>query len=186
MLFIIILNLILEYSPWELALYLADFKKVEMSKYMTSYPTPHVRACAATSEIRYVLSLINHLKKVMENRETLFARLGVLNIKDFRELFPDLNIVMPRILFIVDEFQQMFLDATIKQSEEISELLTSITRKGRATGVHLMFASQEMKGTGVPSCSIRGTEVPLWKRIPSTARVFVKPGFHSCSYPAAT
>lgn len=143
----LILNLILEYAPWELTLYLADFKKVEMSRYMTSYPTPHVKACAATSEIRYVLSLISHIKKLKDDRETLFARLGLQKIEDFRELYPD--IIMPRILLIVDEFQQMFLDATGKQSDEIGELLTDITRKGRATGVHLLFASQEMKGTGI-------------------------------------
>lgn len=143
----LILNLIIEYPPWELALYLADFKKVEMSRYMTSYPTPHVRACAATSEIRYALSLIAEIKRCKDDRETLFAKLGVQKIEDFRKLYPD--IILPRILLIVDEFQQMFLDATQKQTDEINELLTDITRKGRATGVHLLFASQEMKGTGI-------------------------------------
>lgn len=58
----LIFNLIGEYAPWELDLYLADFKRVELSKYMNeSSVTPHVCACAATSEIRYVLSQINIL-----------------------------------------------------------------------------------------------------------------------------
>lgn len=155
----LIINLIEEYPPWELALYLADFKKVEMSRYMQNGPsfTPHVRACAATSEIRYVLSLIKYIKESKDQRELLFARLGIQDIESFRNEFADLNIVMPRILLIIDEFQQMFLDATAKQSDEIKEMLMDITRKGRAAGVHLLFASQEMSGTGIslPNFKIR-------------------------------
>lgn len=140
----LILNLMVEYSPWELELYLADFKKVEMSKYMSPYKEPHVRACAATSEIDYVQSLIQHIKKRMDDRQKLFARLGFTNIEDFRNAYPQL--AMPRILFVVDEFQQMFLDATSKQAQIIGDLITNITRLGRALGVHLLFASQDMSG----------------------------------------
>ena len=149
----LILNMITEYSPWELELYLADFKKVEMSQYMNKYPTPHVRACAATSEIEYVLTLIRYIKERKDDRETLFSRLQVNDIESFREEYGTKRekkqlpeVVMPRILFLVDEFQQLFLDASAKQKDEIDDLITDITRKGRATGVHLLFASQDMSG----------------------------------------
>lgn len=149
----LILNMILEYAPWELELYLADFKKVEMSQYMNKYPTPHVRACAATSEIDYVLTLIKYIKERKDDRETLFSRLGIQDIEGFREIYgsqrADKNlpeVIMPRILFLVDEFQQLFLDATSRQKDQIDDLITDITRKGRATGVHLLFASQDMSG----------------------------------------
>lgn len=148
----LILSLITEYSPWELNLYLADFKKVELSRYMnnadesngnTPY-TPHINACAATSEIRYVISLIKYLVDCMNARQEFFARLGVTKIQEFRNTY---NLVLPRVLMIVDEFQQLFTEATNREKEEIQTMLNSITKLGRATGFHLIFASQEMSGT---------------------------------------
>ena len=148
----LILSLITEYAPWELNLYLADFKKVELSRYMNNSDeingntpfTPHVNACAATSEIRYVISLIKYLVDCMNARQELFARLGVTKIQEFRNKY---NLVLPRVLLIVDEFQQLFTEATNREKEEIQTMLNSITKLGRATGFHLIFASQEMSGT---------------------------------------
>ena len=148
----LILSLITEYSPWELNLYLADFKKVELSRYMNNSDngnqntpfTPHVNACAATSEIRYVESLIKYLVDCMNARQEFFARLGVTKIQEFRNKY---GLVLPRVLLIVDEFQQLFTEATNREKEEIQTMLNSITKLGRATGFHLIFASQEMSGT---------------------------------------
>ncbi len=147
----LLLSLITEYSPWELNLYLADFKKVELSRYMNDADengknafTPHVNACAATSEIRYVVSLIRYLVDCMNARQEFFARIGVTKIQEFREKY---DVVLPRVLLVVDEFQQMFKEATSREADEISVMLNSITKLGRATGFHLIFASQEMSGT---------------------------------------
>ena len=148
----LILSLITEYAPWELDLYLADFKKVELSRYMndankqneyTAF-TPQVMACAATSEIRYVLSMLRYLVDCMNARNEFFTRLGVTKIKEFREKY---NLVLPRVLLIVDEFQQMYQESTTKEQAEINTLINSIAKLGRATGYHLIFASQEMSGT---------------------------------------
>lgn len=148
----LILSLITEYAPWELDLYLADFKKVELSRYMNNKDadnggiayTPHINACAATSEIRYVVSLIDHLVKCMKARQDFFAVLGVTKIQEFRKKY---QLVLPRVLLIVDEFQQLFTEATGREQEEIQTMLNAITKLGRATGFHLIFASQEMSGT---------------------------------------
>ncbi len=142
----LIFNMLYEYAPWELDLYLADFKKLEFSRYMNKadWKTPHINACAATSEIRYVLSLIQYLVDCMSAREEFFSRLGIDKIATFREKF---HTTLPRILLVVDEFQQMFLEASAKESEHIRQMLTAIVKKGRATGVHILFASQEMSQT---------------------------------------
>lgn len=140
----IIFSLIAEYSPWEIDLYLVDFKKVEFSRYLSKYNVPHIKAVAATSEIRYVLSLLLYLSKCMKARQDFFALIGMQKLSDVREKY---NIVLPRVLLIVDEFQQLFLESTNKEQMLIEELLTSITKLGRATGFHLIFASQEMSGT---------------------------------------
>lgn len=55
--------------------------------------------------------------------------------------------MLPRVLFLVDEFQQLFVESTPREQTIIEDLLTSITKLGRATGYHLLFASQEMSGT---------------------------------------
>ncbi len=140
----IIFSLLAEYSPWELDLYLADFKKVEFSRYLSKCNVPHIKAVAATSEIRYVLSLLNYLASCMVARQNFFALIGQQKLSEVREKY---QIVLPRVLLIVDEFQQLFLEATGKEEMQITDLLTSITKLGRATGFHLMFASQEMSGT---------------------------------------
>lgn len=142
----LIFNLMMEYPPWELDLYLADFKRVEFSKYMTgSARAPHIAACAATSEIRYVISLIRHLVDCMNAREDFLKIAGFQKIAKFREARPDM--VLPRILLIVDEFQQLFLEASVSESEQIHRMLTAIVKKGRATGVHIIFASQDLSQT---------------------------------------
>ena len=144
----IIMNLLLEYAPWELALYLADFKLVELSKYMNreGCEAPHVRACAATGEVEYVLSLIQHIKEKNDEREQLFKYMGYSNIEEFRRDPGNKDIIMPRVLFLVDEFQQLFLDSNGKQRNNIDDMITHLTRKGRSQGIHLLFASQDMSG----------------------------------------
>ena len=84
----------------------------------------------------------------MNARQNFFALLGIQKITDFREEY---GVVLPRVLFVVDEFQQLFLEATNKESMEIHELIIAITKLGRATGFHLLFASQEMTGTTMGS-----------------------------------
>lgn len=142
----LLFNMLTEYAPWEIDIYLADFKKVELSRYVSSKDakTPHVNVCAATSEIRYVITLLEYLVGCMKARESLFKQLGITKIETFREKY---NLVLPRVLLLVDEFQQLFLEATSRESSHIEDLLTSITKLGRATGFHLLFASQEMSGT---------------------------------------
>lgn len=140
----LLFSLMAEYSPWELNLYLADFKKVELSRYLSKFDTPHIKAVAATGEIRYVISLLTYLSNCMNARQNLFALLGLQKISEFRENY---NIILPRVLFLVDEFQQLFLASTAREQGIINDLLLSITKLGRATGFHLLFASQEMTGT---------------------------------------
>lgn len=139
----LIFNMLTEYAPWELDLYLADFKKVELSRYMSKYRTPHLKTCAATSEIRYVITMLLHIVDCMQARQDLFTRLGIQKISEFRKKY---NVVLPRVVLLVDEFQQMFQEATNRESVIIDDLLMSIIKLGRATGFHLIFASQEMSG----------------------------------------
>lgn len=152
---VLITALMYEYAPWELNINLADFKIVEMSKYgNTQYkledgkfmdvPAPHVCKIAATDSMEYVLSIMYDMYEKMDIRQKVFAALGIQKLSQYRKMF---DVVLPREILIVDEFQQMYELATPRQADTINQLIKMITKLGRATGYHLLFASQSMSGT---------------------------------------
>lgn len=140
-----IASLMTEFPPWELNINLADFKIVEMSRYgQTGFEAPHVSKIAATEAMEYVVSVMYDMYEAMSVRQMFFAAVGVQNIKDFREKF---GVVLPHVVLLVDEFQQMYELASNKQTDIINALIKMVTKLGRATGYHLLFASQSMSGT---------------------------------------
>lgn len=151
---VIITSLMYEYAPWELNMNLADFKIVELSKYgnahyedesgIHSAAAPHVEKIAATDSMEYVLSVMYDMYEKMDIRQKVFAALGFQKLSQYRQYY---DVVLPREILIVDEFQQMYELATPKQAEKINQLIKMITKLGRATGYHLLFASQSMAGT---------------------------------------
>lgn len=148
----LLVSLMDEYAPWELSLYIVDMKKVEFGAFMSrGQEAPHVKACAATGEVRYIISILRTLERVMQMRQNFFTAIGYKKLEDFRKDKENALLALPRVLLVVDEFQQLFLNAVGKEEYEISRLISSITRLGRATGFHLLFASQEMSGTGISS-----------------------------------
>lgn len=150
----IIASALHEYSPWELECYLLDLKIVELSKYVNRIKTPHVKFVGATGSTEYVMSVLDALKDEMNTRNIIFQACSISNLKEFREKF---NLVMPRVVLIVDEFVQLFenlKDAeqagctdTEEQKAAINSAISSIARLGRSTGVHMLLSSQNMDGT---------------------------------------
>ncbi len=158
----LISNLMLEYPSWELDLYLIDFKKVEFSMYLSNkqLQAPHVNVVGATEEMDYVLSIFRYLRECLNDREKLFQALdgqstnkgltNIKNISDFRDAGRKIlqkNIVLPRILLIIDEFQQLFINSDARTQNEISKTIEVLTKKGRALGIHLLFSSQDLSNT---------------------------------------
>lgn len=54
--------------------------------------------------------------------------------------------VLPRILFCIDEFADMFLIGD-DFKDQVSKLISSLAKKSRSAGIHMVFASQNMEGT---------------------------------------
>ncbi len=147
----VICNLIVEYPPWELDIYLGDFKKVEGARYANRMSTPHMKIVAATGSTEFILSLYRELIREMNDRQALFVKVGVQKIEDFRKKF---GLVMPRVLLIVDEFTQMY--ENIKASESagndsaaddkraVDSALSDIARLGRSMGIHMCLSSQQL------------------------------------------
>lgn len=147
----VICNLLVEYPPWELDIYLGDFKKVEGARYANRMSTPHMRIVAATGSTEFILSLYKELIKEMNDRQALFVKVGVQKIEDFRKKF---KMVMPRVLLIVDEFTQMYEnikaseskgnDSAAEDKKAVDSALSDIARLGRSMGIHMCLSSQQL------------------------------------------
>lgn len=140
---ILVTNLALHYSPSEIQFYLIDFKKgVEFRTY-ASNRLPHARVVAIESDREFGLSVLERLDEILQERGDLFRTHGVQDVPSFRREFPDTP--MPRLLLLVDEFQEFFV-AEDRVSSRASLLLDRLVRQGRAFGIHLMLGSQTLGG----------------------------------------
>jgi DNA segregation ATPase FtsK/SpoIIIE, S-DNA-T family len=151
LLHILITNAFIHYSPNDLEFYLIDFKGgVEFIPYADK-KIPHIRTIAIESEREFGLSVIEGLEKELLRRENEFRDKKVNKISEYREKYP--NNPMPRIMLVVDEFQEFFTyqDAIGTKAEAIFD---RIVRKGRAFGINLILSTQSLTGNSLP----RGTK----------------------------
>ncbi|MBL9031639.1 MAG: cell division protein FtsK [Phycisphaerae bacterium] len=131
------------YSPSELELYLVDFKKgVEFKAYAT-HALPHARVIAVESEREFGLSVLRRLDAELTRRGALFRDAGVQDLAGFRRKSP--GEPMPRVLLVVDEFQEFFVEDD-RLAQEASLLLDRLVRQGRAFGMHVVLGSQTLGG----------------------------------------
>jgi S-DNA-T family DNA segregation ATPase FtsK/SpoIIIE len=130
------------YSTDEVELYLVDFKKgVEFKPYAT-HALPHARVIAIETDRAFGLSVLTRIDEELTERGERMRRAEVQNLASFREKTGER---MPRVLLIVDEFQELFVeDDQIAQQSAL--LLDRIVRQGRAFGVHVVLGSQTLGG----------------------------------------
>ncbi len=142
----IITNSLWKYSPDQLEIYLIDFKGgVEFTIYADK-KIPHIKTIAIESEREFGLSVLDGVERELLRREMEFSKTGVQNIEQYHEKFP--NVKMPRVLLIVDEFQEFYAeDDNIKQA--VDDKFDRIVRKGRAFGINTLFSSQTLSGNSI-------------------------------------
>ncbi len=139
----LVTNLALLYSPDQIELYLIDFKKgVEFKTYAT-HELPHARVIAIESEREFGLSVLQKLDAELKKRGDQFRAAGVQDIAGFRQAEPDT--VLPRLLLVVDEFHELFVDDD-KIAQDAALLLDRLVRQGRAFGIHILLGSQTLGG----------------------------------------
>ena len=142
LLHVLITNLALWYSPDEVEFYLVDYKKgVEFKTYAT-HKLPHARVIAVESDREFGISVLQRIDAELKRRGELFRDAGVQDIAGYREKCTD---AMPRILLIVDEFQEFFVDDD-RVAQEANLLLDRLVRQGRAFGIHAIMGSQTLDG----------------------------------------
>ncbi len=138
----LITNTALHYSPDEVEFYLVDFKKgVEFKAYATGQ-LPHARVIAIESEREFGVSVLQRLDEELRRRGERFRELGVQDLAGIRKACDD---KMPRVLLIVDEFQELFVTDD-KLSQDAALLLDRLVRQGRAFGIHVLLGSQTLAG----------------------------------------
>jgi len=139
---VLITGLAMAYSPEEVELYLIDFKKgVEFKDYATQL-LPHARVVAVESEREFGLSVLQGLDVEWGRRGDAFRSAGCNALTDYRRTT---GVRMPRILLLVDEFQEFFTedDGIARQA---AVLLDRLAREGRAFGMHVLLGSQTLAG----------------------------------------
>lgn len=138
----LIVNLALHYSPEEVELYLIDFKKgVEFQAYAV-HQLPHARVIAVESEREFGVSVLQRLDAELRTRGERFRDAGAQDLAGYRAA---VGKPLPRILLIVDEFQEFFVEDD-KVAQEAALLLDRLVRQGRAFGIHVHLGSQTLSG----------------------------------------
>ncbi len=143
LLHVLITNVALRYSPDEVELYLVDFKKGVEFKAYSRHQLAHARVIAIESEREFGLSVLQRLDAELRDRGDRFRRLGVQDLKGFRNSQPDEKLA--RILLMIDEFQELFVEDD-RIAQEAALLLDRLVRQGRAFGIHVLLGSQTLGG----------------------------------------
>lgn len=131
------------HSPSELEFYLIDFKKgVEFKAYCDG-TMPHVRAVAIESDREFGLSVLRRLDEELVQRGDLFRKLRAQDLASARKLDPSAR--LPRVMLLIDEFQEFFV-VDDEVASESALLLDRLVRQGRAFGVHVVLGSQTLAG----------------------------------------
>lgn len=140
------------YSPDELRFVLLDMKGIEFNDYKN---LPHVQAFSSSSNFENGMKIVEFLQSDLKNRETLFNSVEAKNIVDYKKKSGK---IMPRLLVIIDEFQNLFTGNYKTDGIVEDTLIKQILRVGRAYGVHLLCCTQSL-GDGVRSSFLNN--IPL-------------------------
>ena len=123
--------LITEKSPSQLRLLLVDPKRVELTPYNG---IPHLMAPVIV-ETDTVVGYLKGLIREMFDRYRRMEEVGVRNIEAYNKQMPD---KMPFLCVVVDELADLMMTAAF----DVEQSLCRLAQLGRATGIHLIIATQ--------------------------------------------
>lgn len=139
---VLIQNLAFYYAPNEIQLFLLDYKEgVEFNAY-TDPILDHARLVSVASSVGFGVSFLSWLCDEIKKRSELFKQFKVKDLSDYRK-----HEKMPRLIVVVDEFQVLFSDN--ESTKAVEGHLNTLLKKGRSYGVHLVLATQTMRGTDI-------------------------------------
>lgn len=124
-------SLIMERSPAELRLLLIDPKRVELTPYNG---IPHLLTPVVV-ETDEVVGLLKGMVNEMLDRYRRMEEEGVRNIESYNKRTPD---KMPMLVVVIDELADLMMSAAF----DVEQTLCRLAQLGRATGIHLVVATQ--------------------------------------------
>jgi S-DNA-T family DNA segregation ATPase FtsK/SpoIIIE len=132
----IIASLLLQNTPDELKLVMVDPKRVELTGYNG---IPHL-AAPVVVEMDRVIGTLQWAMREMEHRYKLFADIGARNIGEYNKKVrrrPDAE-KLSYIVIVIDELA----DLMMLSPEETERGVTRLAQMARATGIHMVIATQ--------------------------------------------
>lgn len=126
----ILLSLLYRHNAEQLQLLLIDPKRAELAPYAV---LPHVIERRVLSDPIDALESLKKLLELVDEREAELEKLGARDIGDLRAERQGWS----RIVVVVDELADLIL-----QSGAIEGVLVRLAQKARASGVHLVLATQ--------------------------------------------
>lgn len=127
-----IASLLFRTTPNEVKLILVDPKRVELIGYNG---IPHLLTPVIV-DVDKILSALKWALSEMDRRYKLFAEVGVRNIDGYNELSGFQ--ALPYIVILVDELADLMAYAPV----EVEDAITRLAQMARATGIHLVVATQ--------------------------------------------
>ncbi len=149
-----ILSLLYKSEPSQVRLILVDPKMLELSVYEG---IPHLLAPVVT-DMKHAANALNWCVAEMEKRYKLMSQLGVRNLAGFNQKIreaekageklpnpfsltpesPEPLEELPFIVVLIDELADLMMVA----GKKIEELIARLAQKARASGIHLVLATQ--------------------------------------------
>lgn len=123
---------LLNNSPANLRLVLVDPKRVELTGYNG---IPHLLAPVITDAER-VVGALQWMQREMDSRYHKFSKDGVRNITEYNKKLPDKH--LPHLVVVIDELADLMMLAP----DETERSITRLAQLARATGIHLILATQ--------------------------------------------
>jgi S-DNA-T family DNA segregation ATPase FtsK/SpoIIIE len=136
----IITGLLMQHSPATLRFVMVDPKMVELPGYNG---VPHLLGKVIT-DVNQVMGALTWLMLQMDDRYRLFREVGVRNIDAYNELArnhkrgKDALEPLPYLVLVVDELADLMMTA----AEDIERQICRLAQMARATGIHLILATQ--------------------------------------------
>ena len=131
-----------KYPPSEVDLYLLDYKESTEFTVYASPPLPHARLVATESDPEYGVTVLRHLTQELEKRGRIFKTAGVRDFAEYRKASREL---LPRVLLVIDEFQVLFSERR-QVADAAEQHLSQLVKQGRSFGIHILLATQTLKG----------------------------------------
>jgi len=127
-----LISLLYQHSPESLRFILIDPKRVELTNYNK---IPHLLTPVITEPDK-ALQALKWTVSEMNRRYKELARHGKRNIEEYNASFADNK--MPFIVVVIDELADLMMAA----SKEIEATICRLAQMARATGIHLIIATQ--------------------------------------------